>query len=54
MAPDQGVPAIMAHLTSKPLDYLRDLIAGRSDVINEEVEAAKKKLKTSGKKPASA
>jgi len=44
LAPDTGAPAVMAHLTSRPLDYLRDIVGGRKNVIDEEVQAAKRKL----------
>lgn len=37
-APKAGVAAVMAHVSSKPLDMLRDLASGRNAEIEEELK----------------
>jgi hypothetical protein len=44
MAPKEGPAAVAAHLASKPLDLMRDIMAGREDAIKREAAEATKKV----------
>lgn len=44
LAPKEGPVAVAAHLASKPLDLMRDIMSGREDAIEREAAEATKKV----------
>lgn len=44
LAPKEGAAAVAAHLASKPLDIMRDILTGREDAIKKEAAEASRKV----------